>query len=205
MGTPICTDTNTGKSMLERTFGQFARVLVDIFLTCELKYKVLVERKGFAKFVNLDYERIPEYCNTCSMIGHNDGNCRRNMKKGIDEPGKTLNAREGNKGKEKIDNREKEPEVNIVEKEAATTGENNIEASLGENEKRVIEITATGEFHATPHNRAPHDENVFKPLQVAEKEPDDIAFIGAAGEVVPTVNEDMEVSERRKKSELDTE
>jgi hypothetical protein len=77
VGTPICTDSNTGKPMLERTFGHFARVLVDIDLTIELKYKVLVERKGFAMFVELDYEKIPDYCSICKMVGHNDGNCIR--------------------------------------------------------------------------------------------------------------------------------
>jgi hypothetical protein len=30
LGTPICTDSVTAKPMHERTFGQFARVLVDI-------------------------------------------------------------------------------------------------------------------------------------------------------------------------------
>jgi hypothetical protein len=33
--------------MIERTFGHFARVLVDMDVTEELRYKVLVERKGF--------------------------------------------------------------------------------------------------------------------------------------------------------------
>ena len=161
VGTPICTDTNTGKSMLELTFGHFARVLVDIDLTCELKYKVLVERKGFAKFVNLDYERIPEYCKSCSIIGHTNGNCRKNMKKLTEESGKNQAAREGNKGKGKDDIREKEPEVNNVEKEADTNGGNDTEIILGDNVKKAIEVAASDDSHQNrvPHNDLQVDEN----------------------------------------------
>jgi hypothetical protein len=37
IGTPICIDSNTAKPMLERTFGQFARVLVDMDLSQTLR------------------------------------------------------------------------------------------------------------------------------------------------------------------------
>ncbi|AES87865.2 DUF4283 domain protein [Medicago truncatula] len=46
VGTPICTDAITSKPRIERSFGHFARVLVDIDLSQELRYRVLVERKG---------------------------------------------------------------------------------------------------------------------------------------------------------------
>jgi hypothetical protein len=42
-----------------------------------LRYKVLVERKGYAFFVDLDYENIPEFCNHCVMVGHNVDDCRK--------------------------------------------------------------------------------------------------------------------------------
>ncbi|GAU22700.1 hypothetical protein TSUD_138230 [Trifolium subterraneum] len=77
LGTPICIDSVTAKPMHERTFGQFARVLVDIDLLQPLRYKLLVERKGFAFFVELDYEHIPEFCSSCKIIGHNVDNCKR--------------------------------------------------------------------------------------------------------------------------------
>ncbi|WJX18974.1 hypothetical protein P8452_08719 [Trifolium repens] len=77
LGTPICIDSVTAKPMHERTFGQFARVLVDIDLLQPLRYKVLVERKGFAFFVELEYEYIPEFCHGCKMIGHNFDQCRK--------------------------------------------------------------------------------------------------------------------------------
>jgi hypothetical protein len=67
----------TAKPMHERTFGQFARVLIDIDLLQPLRYKLLVERKGFAFFVDLEYEHIPDFCYECKIIGHNVDNCYR--------------------------------------------------------------------------------------------------------------------------------
>jgi hypothetical protein len=77
IGTPICVDSVTAKPMHERTFGQFARVLVDMDLSQPLRFKVLVERKGFAFFVELEYENVPDFCNNCQVIGHHVDNCRR--------------------------------------------------------------------------------------------------------------------------------
>jgi hypothetical protein len=77
LGTPICIDAVTAKPMHERTFGQFARVLIDIDLLQPLRHKLLVERKGFAFFVDLEYEHIPDFCSECKMIGHSIDNCYR--------------------------------------------------------------------------------------------------------------------------------
>jgi hypothetical protein len=77
IGTPICIDSVTAKPMHERTFGQFARVLVDMDLSQPLRFKVLVERKCFAFFVELEYENVPDFCNNCHVIGHHVDNCRR--------------------------------------------------------------------------------------------------------------------------------
>jgi hypothetical protein len=77
VGTPICIDAVTAKPMMERTFGQFVRVLVDMDLTHSLRDKVLVERKGFAFFVELDYENLPPFCSHCQVIGHHVGNCKK--------------------------------------------------------------------------------------------------------------------------------
>jgi hypothetical protein len=75
LGTPICIDAVTAKPMHERTFGQFARVLIDIDLLQPLRYNLLVERKGFAFFVDLEYEHVPDFCSECKMIGHSIDNC----------------------------------------------------------------------------------------------------------------------------------
>jgi hypothetical protein len=77
IGTPICIDSVTAKPMIERTFGQFVRVLVDIDLLQPLRYKLLVERKGYAFFVDLEYEHIPAFCHECKIIGHSYENCKR--------------------------------------------------------------------------------------------------------------------------------
>jgi len=70
VGTPICTDVATTKPMVERTFRHFSRVLVDVDLSQDLRYKVLVERKNYAFFVNFEYENLPNYSIHCNKIGH---------------------------------------------------------------------------------------------------------------------------------------
>jgi len=77
VGTPICTDHATNKPMFEREFGHFARVLVDIDLRTAPKYRVLVERTGFAFFLDLDYDNLPQFCSFCCCIGHQQANCKR--------------------------------------------------------------------------------------------------------------------------------
>ncbi|KAK2426741.1 hypothetical protein QL285_025377 [Trifolium repens] len=77
IGTPICTDSITAKPMHERTFGQFARILVDMDLSLPTRYKVLVERKGYAFFVDLEYENMPDFCTGCQNIGHSVETCRK--------------------------------------------------------------------------------------------------------------------------------
>lgn len=70
IGTPICTDVATAKPMWERTFGQYARILVDMDVSQPLRSKVLVERTGYAFFVDIGYENLPDYCSHCNKIGH---------------------------------------------------------------------------------------------------------------------------------------
>jgi hypothetical protein len=77
VGTPICTDHHTNKPRFEREFGHFARVLVDMDLKKEPLYRVLVERIGFAFFVDFEFENRPEYCHFCNNIGHNQSYCKR--------------------------------------------------------------------------------------------------------------------------------
>jgi hypothetical protein len=106
LGTPICTDAVTAKPQFERTFGHYARVLIDMDLSQTLRDKVLVERIGFAFFIEIEYENLPEYCNHCKLIGHCIANCNR------------INPQEDNvkekeqKGKKKID---KEIKKNYVQ------------------------------------------------------------------------------------------
>jgi hypothetical protein len=70
--------------MHERTFGQFARVLIDMDLSQPLRYNVLVERKGYAFFIDIEYENVPEFCSECQIIGHHVDNCKRwNKEEGV--------------------------------------------------------------------------------------------------------------------------
>ncbi|PNX96058.1 hypothetical protein L195_g019259 [Trifolium pratense] len=77
LGTPICIDQLTSKSKFDREFGHFVRVLVDMDLKKEPLYRVLVERVGFAFFVDFEFENKPDFCHYCSCIGHNQGHCKR--------------------------------------------------------------------------------------------------------------------------------
>jgi hypothetical protein len=70
VGTPICTDANASRPRWERTFGQYARILVDMDVSQPLRSKVLVERKGYAFFVEVSYENLPDFCTHCRKIGH---------------------------------------------------------------------------------------------------------------------------------------
>ncbi|XP_058733228.1 uncharacterized protein LOC131604829 [Vicia villosa] len=76
VGTPIFIDSTAAKSRLDRTFGHFVRVLVDMDLTQPLNYNVLVERQGFAFFADIEYENLPEFCSHCKKPGHGVSNCK---------------------------------------------------------------------------------------------------------------------------------
>jgi hypothetical protein len=77
LGSPIIIDAAVTKPRFERTFGQYVRVLVDIDISQELHYKILVERKGFAFFVEVEYENLPQFCTHCNMVGHYLEICKR--------------------------------------------------------------------------------------------------------------------------------
>lgn len=77
VGSPICIDENTGKNRMDRSFAHFARVQVDVDLATELKQRVLVERQGFAMYVDFEYENLPDFCSYCKVVGHHVNHCRR--------------------------------------------------------------------------------------------------------------------------------
>jgi hypothetical protein len=72
VGTPIDIDGPTRN----RTFGHYARILVDIDLSKKAYDEVLVEREGYAFKVEIQYERRPLFCHHCYSIGHNITTCR---------------------------------------------------------------------------------------------------------------------------------
>jgi len=72
VGTPIDIDGPTRN----RTFGHYARILVDIDLSKRAYDEILVEREGFAFKVEVQYERKPLFCHHCFTIGHNVSTCK---------------------------------------------------------------------------------------------------------------------------------
>lgn len=72
VGTPIDIDGPTRN----RTFGHYARILVDTNLSKRAYDEILVEREGFAFKVEVQYVRRPLFCHHCYSIGHNVSSCR---------------------------------------------------------------------------------------------------------------------------------
>jgi hypothetical protein len=72
IGTPLMLDEAT----LNRTFGHYARVLVDMDLSQNLFDEILVEREGFKFNLAVVYERLPNFCCHCHAIGHDISVCK---------------------------------------------------------------------------------------------------------------------------------
>lgn len=112
------------------------RVLVDLDMTKELSYKILVESTGFAFFVDIEYEKLSEFCSYCTCIDHSINNCKR----------KEVNKNQG-KDLEKKNN--KDPLVKVVKKipvadKSGDNPNNNVEVECHEiNVHHVIEPSRT--------------------------------------------------------------
>nr|KYP36389.1 hypothetical protein KK1_042495 [Cajanus cajan] len=61
VGTPISLD----KATLDRKYGHFARVLIEIDLADKIPMQLLVEREGYAFFVFFEFDRMPMFCSIC--------------------------------------------------------------------------------------------------------------------------------------------
>lgn len=173
VGSPICTDSITSKPMFERTFGHFARVLVDIDLSVELIYRVLVERIGYAFFVDFEYEKLPDFCTKCNIIGHDDRNCRK--LNGIEE-GKKEKNKENIEGRNRREGKEPVKEnawvkKNIVEntdKEVVNVEKEN-EVNLVENgEKNNTDVVENDEQLADNRVQLNHETNGSKEINESE-------------------------------------
>lgn len=90
IGTPICIDSTSNRPTLNRSFGNFMRVLVDIELMNEIKDKVLVERVGYVFFVYIEYEKLPEICHYYKALGHTGLSCRRKAYRVNKEAGRNM-------------------------------------------------------------------------------------------------------------------
>ncbi|PNY02668.1 NADPH quinone oxidoreductase, partial [Trifolium pratense] len=66
IATPLALD----KATLNRTFGHYACILVDIDLLERLFDVILVEREGYAFNLAVVYKRLPDFCYHCHVIEH---------------------------------------------------------------------------------------------------------------------------------------
>lgn len=71
IGIPFSLDDATSN----RTFGHYARILVDIDLSKPIRDQILVEREDLALWVEIEYEHLPSFCTSCSTIGHVKEEC----------------------------------------------------------------------------------------------------------------------------------
>lgn len=61
IGISLYTDLASNKCNSEIVFRHFVRILVDLDLNNDLRYKVLMERKGSDFFIYLKYENLSEF------------------------------------------------------------------------------------------------------------------------------------------------
>lgn len=166
VGSPICTDSITAKPMIERTFRQYARVLVDVDLTQPLRYSLLVEIRGFAFYVDLEYENVPDFCTHCRMIGHHIDFCKRwNNESGIRQDqannGKKNPAKEIKKIFKQTKDGRKEQDKNKdaidVEKEVIEVEEGETEEQGNNNEEMSAQKRYEAKGKATVIDQTPED------------------------------------------------
>lgn len=69
---------------------------MDLKITRELSDKVLVERKGFAFFVDIEYENLPDFRDYCKCIGHYSDICKRQPIEKIQGQGEKIHINKPN-------------------------------------------------------------------------------------------------------------
>ncbi|PON70649.1 Zinc knuckle CX2CX4HX4C [Parasponia andersonii] len=88
------------QATLNGNFGHFARVLVDIVLKNLLLDSIQVGSGDKCRFVYLSYERLLDFCSTCSSIGHVPSNCYHNKPK--EDKEKIITKSEGSAPKQQF-------------------------------------------------------------------------------------------------------
>ncbi|KAL6175680.1 hypothetical protein ACLB2K_052319 [Fragaria x ananassa] len=73
IGAPIKIDENT----LQKRFGHYARVLVDIDLSFDPPHELVIKRtSGETLGIIIEYERLPNVCSHCGNVGHRVNSCK---------------------------------------------------------------------------------------------------------------------------------
>jgi hypothetical protein len=55
---------------MKRTFGHFFRVLIEVDLNSDFHERIFVERNAFDFYVDIVYEKLLLFFNSCQIIGH---------------------------------------------------------------------------------------------------------------------------------------
>ncbi|KAL8477934.1 hypothetical protein ACS0TY_030005 [Phlomoides rotata] len=77
MATTLGTLIKIDDCIVHRRMGYYARLLVEIDMKNELIEKLLYKRSGVCSFANIVYERLPEFCRGCGIVGHSVAACYR--------------------------------------------------------------------------------------------------------------------------------
>ncbi|KAF5205415.1 Ribonuclease h domain [Thalictrum thalictroides] len=81
LGAPMGVDRHT----LDRHYGYFASVLIDMDLSKSIPDKVLVEVENGEEFLQeVVISKLPKFCSQCKMIGHATFECRHLQKKQVE-------------------------------------------------------------------------------------------------------------------------
>lgn len=60
----------------KREMCHYARVLVELDLRKEREQFIMFETSGNCSIDSIGYERLPEFCLKCEIMGHSSENCR---------------------------------------------------------------------------------------------------------------------------------
>ena len=72
IGVPI----KISKYTLGKTFGFYAKVLVEVDVSCPLPSKIFIERDSFSFVLNISYENLTSWCKHCGNLGHEISVCK---------------------------------------------------------------------------------------------------------------------------------
>jgi len=140
--------------MLDRSFRHYARVLIDLNLNDALCHRILVERTGYAFFVDIEYENLLDFCSFCKCTGHYIEICKRKPVENKDIPHK----QQPKKTQAYVAKKNKEPEVVNVEDSTSKVriqDDVNLENKVNEEmSKRKTEIAEASMKTSKVNNRA---------------------------------------------------
>ena len=133
--------------MLQRCFGLYARVLVDVDLSKKMFESVVIESEGHALSIQIQYEKQPMFCANCKMIGHTLQTCMKLIASKIEGPsrhkGTAINTKK-TPSDLSLRQQEKQPEIQ--------SNKHELKGSIPHQTKQKASVM-------TPHQTAKHYES----------------------------------------------